>query len=147
MRPMSSAIPWTLALLLAETPIAPQPQRRNEMNRLLLPVLIVLFLPACGVRTVKDESPASDLVAMQSGMKRALAPRLLPNGKTYCLELATTQEAQDECAGDLEDGVFLAEQDKRSGLALFDKFVRRLKLQRNPCGFWARTFNNARCKP
>lgn len=82
---------------------------------------------------------------MQSGMKRILAPRTLPNGKTYCLELATTQEAQDECAGDLEDAFFLSEQDKRSGIALFDKFMARLKLARNPCGFWARTFNRERC--
>ena len=116
------------------------------MNRKLAIVLTALFLTACAGRTVKDDSPASDLDAMKSGMKRALAPRTLPNGKTYCAELAQTEKAQDDCLGDLEDGFFLSEQDKARALTLFDRFMERLKLQRNPCGFWKSLFNRQECK-
>lgn len=81
-------------------------------------------------------------------MNRALAPRTLPNGKTYCLELAKTEDAQDDCAGDLEDAFFASEQDKTIARGLFDKIARRLELQRNPCGWWSRNITRRKeCQP
>lgn len=71
---------------------------------------------------------------------------LLPNGKEYCLELAKTENAQDDCAGDLEDGLFTANRALQRVDTMADKFVRRLKLQRNPCGFWKRTFKRSECQ-
>ena len=73
------------------------------MNLKLLLVLIVLFLPACSGRIIKDDSPANDLLALKANAERNLRPRLLPNGKLYCVELTKTEGQQDECAGDLED--------------------------------------------
>lgn len=103
------------------------------MNLRLLLVLIVLFLSACGTRTVRDDSPASDLDALVSSVSRDLQPRLLPNGKEYCAELATTERAQDECMGDLEDVVFVSNRDKERGLGTLRTGVERLKLARAPC--------------
>ena len=116
------------------------------MNRLLLIVLAALFLTACAGRTVKDDSPASDLLAFKANAHRTLKPRTLPNGKLYCLELAKTEEQQDDCGGDLEDTLLLSEGDKHDGLLLIDKMVERLTLARNPCGFWANLFRRDRCK-
>lgn len=110
------------------------------MNLKLWLVLSVLFLPACAAHTVRDGSPASDLLALKANAERNLRPRLLPNGKQYCVELATTEGQQDDCAGDLEDGFFLSEQDKARGLAGILKGIERLTLARNPCGWFGRTF-------
>jgi len=52
------------------------------------------------------------------------------------MEDARTEEEQDDCAGDLEDGFFLAEQDKARGLSLLDNAIERLRLARNPCKFY-----------
>ena len=107
------------------------------MTRKLLPVLAVLFLSACGTHIARDDSPASDLTTLQANAERDLAPRVLPNGKAYCLELAATEGAQDTCAGWLEDGFYQAEQDKARGLANITLAVRRLALERLPsCRFY-----------
>lgn len=79
-------------------------------------------------------------------MERALKPRKLPNGKSYCLEISTTERAQDDCAADLEDGFFGSEQDKANGLTLFRKYIRELELARDPCGIFARTFTPGKCR-
>ena len=103
------------------------------MNLKLLPVLIVLCLTACAGRTVKDDSPASDLDALVSGVSRDLQPRTLPNGKEYCAELAKTEDQQDECMGDLEDGFFQSNRDKARAMSTLRNGVERIRLSRTPC--------------
>lgn len=115
------------------------------MNPKLLLVLTVLCLSACGTRTVRDDSPASDLDALVSSVSRDLRPRLLPNGREYCAELSKTQRAQDECTGDLEDVVFQSNRDKERGLRTLRTGVERIKLSRNPCGKVAQFFRLSRC--
>lgn len=115
------------------------------MNLKLLLVLIVLCLSACGTRTVKDDSPASDLDALVSSVSRDLRPRLLPNGREYCAELARTERQHDECTGDLEDALFSANRDKERADKTLRTGVERIKLSRNPCGKVARFFRLARC--
>lgn len=95
---------------------------------------------------MRDDSPASDLQAIQANAERDLKPRTLPNGKLYCFEDSKTEGQQDECTGDLEDTLFKSEQDKARGLAGIIKAVERLKLQRNPCGFFKRIFNRSECR-
>lgn len=106
------------------------------MNRKLVAVLIALFLTACAGRTVRDDSPASDLDAAKANLERHLAPRTLSNGELYCAEFAQTEDAQDECLGELEDKFFLSEEDKRTSLALVRKFIDRLRLARAPCRWY-----------
>lgn len=112
---------------------------------LLVTAVLVLFLTACAAHSVKDDSPASDLDAYLSNVKENSRDRKLPNGKIYCAELATTESAQDDCMGDLEDTLFLAEKDKDNLFILADKFVLRLKLVRNPCSHWERLIRSKRC--
>jgi hypothetical protein len=71
----------------------------------------------------------------------------LPNGKIYCVEDARTDGERDDCALDLEDLVFLLHQDGKRTIQSLDKAIERLKLQRNPCGFFARVFRVDRCTP
>jgi hypothetical protein len=99
-------------------------------------VLAALFLPACGTQPVRDDSPASDLAALKANAERHLAPRTLPNGKVYCVELAETERAQDDCALDLEDLAYLSEQDKARALVLIRQGVKRLELSRLPTCKW-----------
>lgn len=106
------------------------------MNRLLLIALIVLFLPACGQHSVRDDSPASDLDALVTTVKEDLKMRLLPNGKEYCGELATTEEEQDECIGDLEDVAWKSNRDKVRAAHSLERGVQRIKLSRNPCRWY-----------
>jgi hypothetical protein len=106
------------------------------MNRLLLLALIALFLPACGPHTVRDDSPASDLDALVTTVKADLKPRLLPNGKEYCAELATTEGEQDECMGDLEDVAWLSNRDKERAAQSLERGVERIKLSRDPCRWY-----------
>ena len=106
------------------------------MNLKLLLALTVLSLTACGTRPVKDDSPASDTAALKASLSRQLAPRLLPNGRAYCLELAKTEGAQDDCAADLEDGFYLSEQDKARALKLADLGLQRIELSRLPPCRW-----------
>lgn len=112
----------------------------------LLTVLIVLFLTACAGQTVRDDSPASDLSALEANAKRHLAPRPLANGKLYCLEDSVTEGQRDECAAELEDSKFLSERDKAVGLDAIIKGIQRLRLSRNPCGFWKSMFQASQCK-
>lgn len=116
------------------------------MNLKLLAVLIVLCLPACGMRTVKDDSPASDLDVLVANVKADGKPILLPNGKDYCAELAATEKQQDACMGDLEDALFNANQRGARQVRTVENFAERERLRRNPCGFFARMFS-ARCRP
>lgn len=116
------------------------------MNLRLLLVLTVLCLTGCGTASVKDDSPASDLDALVSSVSRDLRPRLLPNGREYCAELARTERAQDECMGDLEDTVYSSNRDKERAAATLRTGAQRIKLSRNPCGFWSRLTNRPRCK-
>lgn len=106
------------------------------MNLKLLIVLIVPFLTACGVHTVRDDSPASDLDALVLGVKQELPKRTLPNGKLYCAELARTEDAQDECLGELEDHVYVREQDVNRAITFIQQAVERIRLSRNPCRWY-----------
>jgi len=116
------------------------------MNLKLLPVLIVLCLPACATHTVKDDSPASDVDALVANVRKTTAPTLLPNGKEYCLEDADTEDEQDACAGDLEDAVYIGNRKGEQTRKTVEDFARAERLRRNPCGFWKRTFQPASCR-
>lgn len=61
------------------------------------------------------------------------------------MELARTEDEQDECAGDLEDGFYQSEQDKKRGARLLEQGALRLKQARNPCGFFKRVFKPKEC--
>lgn len=111
------------------------------MNLKLLPVLIVLFLTACGTRTVRDDSPASDLDVLVLNVQSEARPVLLPNGRDYCMELAASEQAQDECGGDLEDALYTSNKRAARILTTVQNFVAREKLRRNPCKWW-----QMRCK-
>lgn len=106
------------------------------MNPKLLLVLIALCLPACGTHSVRDDSPASDLDALVSSVGRDLRPRVLPNGKEFCAELARTERQQDDCMGDLEDVVYASNRDKERGMQTLRNGVERIRLSRNPCRWW-----------
>lgn len=106
------------------------------MNLKLLLVMTVLCLLAGCVHSVRDDSPASDLAALESGVSRDLQPRLLPNGKEYCAELSKTEGQQDECLGDLEDAVFAGNRDKARARQTLHKGLERLRLSRAPCRWY-----------
>lgn len=103
------------------------------MNLKLLLVLTCVFLQACSTTTVRDDSPATDLTAILTSVERDLTPRLLPNGKEYCAELAVRQQDQDECTADLEATVWLSNRDKERAMGFLRTAFERVKLSRNPC--------------
>lgn len=106
------------------------------MNLRLLLALIVLSLTACGTRSVKDDSPASDLAALEATVARDLRVRLLPNGREYCAELARTERAKDECTGDLEDVVYASNRDKERGLLNLRRGLDRIRADRIVCRWY-----------
>lgn len=106
------------------------------MNQKLLLVLIVLFLTACGTRTVRDDSPASDLDALEASVSGDLKKRTLPNGREFCAELARTEQAQDECLGDLEDALYASNRDKERALGRLQRGFEWIRWQMNPCRWW-----------
>lgn len=114
------------------------------MNLKLLLVLIALSLTACAGRTTRDDSPESDLDSLTTNASRHLSPRTLPNGKTYCLEDARTEQEQDDCAGDLEDGFYASEQDKSRALTLVLKGIDRLRAARMECRWYELTCKRQR---
>ena len=61
---------------------------------------------------------------------------MLPNGKQYCAEDATTEKEQDTCLSWLESAFYAAEQDKKRTFWLVSRAVQRLKLARSPCRWW-----------
>ena len=118
------------------------------MNLKLLPVLIVLSLTACATRTVKDDSPASDLDALVSNVRKDGKRVKLPNGREFCAELARTEQDQDDCMGDLEDALFNANERGERQVQTVERFVSGERLRRNPCTWWQRTVSDrARCNP
>jgi hypothetical protein len=78
-------------------------------------------------------------------VERALPRRNLPNGKLYCIEDAATQQQHDACDLDLEDNVFVREEDRKEALRVLERAVRRIELSRNPCGFFRRVFKRREC--
>lgn len=116
------------------------------MNLKLLLVLTVLCLSGCGTHSVRDDSPASDLAVLVTAVNRDLTKTLLPNGRDYCAELAKTERAQDECMGDLEDALYSANRDKARASQTLTTGAKRIELSRNPCGFWERLTQRARCR-
>ena len=110
------------------------------MNLKLLPVLCVLFLTACGTRTVKDDSPASDLDVLVANVAKTTRPTLLPNGKEFCAELARNEDEQDDCMGDLEDALYNSNRNGERTKQTVDNFAARERLRRNPCNWFQRLF-------
>lgn len=107
------------------------------MTRLLPTALLALCLSACATLSAPPASPASDLATLRATAERSLAPRLLPNGRTYCLEDAATEGAQDTCAGALEAAFAASEADKATALAAIRRGLLRLELARLPaCRFY-----------
>lgn len=115
------------------------------MNLKLLLVLLVLSLAGCGMRSAKGDLPVSDLDVLAQNVKEDLKPTVLPNGKIYCAEESITEEDKDRCTGDLEDGLFTSNKDKVRASKTLDRGIARLKLLRNPCGFWEKLFRADRC--
>jgi len=54
----------------------------------------------------------------------------------YCAELSLTEDAQDECLGDLEDALFAANLDKARASASLDFGLRKLSGVRKPCAWY-----------
>lgn len=108
------------------------------MNLKLLLVLIVLCLTAGCAHSVKDDSPASDLDALETAVSRDLQTRRLPNGKEYCAELAKTEDQQDACLGDLEDAVYQSNRDKDRAWNTLRNGLERIRQARSPCGLFDR---------
>lgn len=106
------------------------------MNLKLLLVLIAPCLTACAGRIVKDDSPASDLDVLVANVAKTTKPTLLPNGKEYCAELAATEDAQDDCAGDLEDALYKANRNGEKTRSTVEKFVARERARRLPRKWW-----------
>lgn len=118
------------------------------MNRILVIGVLSLLATACGTQPVRDDSPANDLQSLRVSAKQSTKKRLLPNGKEYCVELSLTNRELQTCALDLEDALFLANQDKALLQDLIDRATKRLELGRNPCGWWARNVSRRReCDP
>ena len=115
------------------------------MNLKLLIVLLALCLSACGKQQVKDDAPANDLDVLVQNVRKDGKPVVLPNGKWYCFELATTEDMQDDCTGDLEDALFNSNKRGLRQVETVEQFVAREKLRRNPCGFWERFMRADRC--
>ena len=113
------------------------------MNLKLLPVLIALCLSACATTSPKGELPVSDLDAFRANVQMQAKRQTLPNGKEYCAELARTDEQQEDCLGDLEDGLWHANNRIESIARQVYNFVARMKLQRNPCKWWQRCPKNS----
>ena len=107
--------------------------------------LLTLLISGCGMHSVKDDSPANDLDALVMSVRINAKPVLLPNGKEYCAEEAITESEQDDCLGDLEDGLYNANKKLRRSLDIVEKGVERIKLSRNPCGIFKRLFNPRDC--
>lgn len=121
-------------------------KEQNKMNLRLFLMLMVLSLSACGGRIVRDESPASDLDALMTTVEPDLKPKLLKNGKEYCLELAKTREARDKCASELEAKFWSGNRDKERAWKTLVAGFDRLRLARNPCGAFAKFFRVDRCR-
>lgn len=117
------------------------------MTHRLLSVLLALSLSACGTHLPKDDAPASDLDVLALNVRQQSRPVLLPNGREYCAELADSQKEMDRCTGDLEDALYNSNRRAERTSQTVDKFVRREKLRRNPCGAFARIFDRKRCQP
>lgn len=106
------------------------------MNLRPLLVVLAMCLTAGCAHSVKDDSPASDLDALETTVARDLQTRRLPNGKEYCAELARTEDQQDACMGDLEDGFFQSNRDKERALRTLRNGLERIRQARNPCGLF-----------
>ena len=115
------------------------------MTLRLLIVLIALCLSGCVTTSAHDDSPASDLDVLEASVNRDLRRTTLPNGKEYCAEDAVTERQEDDCTGNLEDALFNANRDKESARSTLHKGVQRLKLARDPCGWWSRLLRRDRC--
>lgn len=117
------------------------------MNLKLPLVLCALFPTACATPLAKDDSPASDLDVLVANVRKDGNRVNLPNGKEYCFELSRTEDAQDDCTGDLEDALFNANERGERQVTTVEKFANREKLRRNPCTVWERMFRVDRCRP
>jgi hypothetical protein len=86
------------------------------------------------------------LDALAANVHRDGKPVLLANGLEYCAELSHTQDEQDDCTGDLEDALYNANRRGERQVKTVDDFIRRERLRRNPCGFFARVFTPSKCR-
>lgn len=106
----------------------------------------LLSLTACASSPVRDDSPANDLQAMLSSLRRDAAPRHYPSGKDYCVEEAFTGEQMTDCASSGEDLHYLDTEDKRRMLGTAERAVKRVELSRNPCTWYEKLFRVDRCR-
>lgn len=116
------------------------------MNLKLLFVMLVLFLSLGCAHSMKDDSPASDVDVLVANVKANSAKVLLENGKEFCAEDAATEQAQDECMGDLEDALFTSNRRSERVVKLVERFAARERLRRNPCSWFERMRRVERCQ-
>jgi hypothetical protein len=119
----------------------PTLRRTDSVNpKLLFAILVPCLLLGCAhsnnAALRGNGSPTTDLDALESNARNDLAPRKLPNGKLYCMELARTERAQDSCGGDLEDTLLASETDKAVGLSNLRRGIERIRLSLNPCRWY-----------
>ena len=100
--------------------------------KMLTPLILSLCLIGCAGKTAHGDLPGSELHGIVTEARKTLEPRTLPNGRTYCLELATTKARRDQCARDLEDGLFDSEQDKVRSLEKLREYDRLYLQCRDP---------------
>lgn len=113
--------------------------------KLLLAILALFLLPGC-VHSLNDDAPASDLDVLVMNVKVTAVPIKLPNGKEFCAEEAKTEQAQDDCLGDLEDALFNGNRRSERVVKLVERYAARERLRRNPCTWWEKLRRASRCQ-
>lgn len=117
---------------------------RSVMTRLSLIWLLSLSLSACVTSPDSGEKPESDLDVLVMGVEAMLPPRD-PAGDVKRAEDAATVEDAWTLLLDLEDVDYLHERDKERAVEFVQRAADRIKLARNPCGFWRRLFKPSEC--
>ncbi len=62
------------------------------------------------------------------------------------MEDSKTDDEQDDCGGDLEDGLFNANRKGECSFQTVQNFIKREKLRRNPCSLFEKLRGADRCK-
>lgn len=75
-----------------------------------------------------------------TNVKRDGKAVVLPNGKEFCAEFATTEDEQDACIGDLEDGLYVANRKLERQVRTVEAFATGERLRRDPCNALQRAF-------
>lgn len=115
------------------------------MIRSLVLGLMLLSLTACGNKLVRDASRGSDLDVLVMGVE-TMAQSRQPAGDIKRAEDATTTGEVWNLALDLEDANWLHDQDKARIVSFVGRAADRIKLARQPCGFWKGLWDRGDCE-